>query len=311
MPLTPTRPKQRNKLQASMTSIQDLNQQFAVGDFLTFAKHPSGLMMGIVKTPLCEASFFLQGAHVSHFHPTISQHPVLFMSDSALYEPGRPIRGGIPICFPWFSSHPNQPSLPAHGWARTSEWQVTSTRMANQNIEVTLTLAHDDWELNYHLTFGADLHVSLIINNLAANTRTFEIALHTYFDIGAIQQTEIKGDLAQLQFLDQLTAQIHSPHPAPIKFEAETDRIYQGSAPNIQIHDGGYHRTIRIQAVNSNSTIVWNPWIAKSIRMADFGDDEYLRMCCVETANVRQQEVSLAPTQSHAMQLKISVQDHA
>lgn len=292
-----------------MLSTQTLNQQFALGDFLTFAEHPSGLMMGLVKTPLCEARFFLQGAHVSHFHPTHTQRPVLFMSEAAVYEPGRPIRGGIPICFPWFSSHPTQPTLPAHGWARTSVWQVTSTRFASNQLEITLTLEHDDWQLTYHLTFGADLRASFEAKNIGQNPRSFEIALHTYFDIGAIQETEITGDLSTRPYLDQLTSEIHPPLADPIKFQAETDRIYHGSAPNIQIQDKRFSRVIHIHSKNSNSTIVWNPWIAKSIRMADFGNDEYLRMCCVETANVRQQAITLAPHQAHVTQLTISVEN--
>lgn len=292
-----------------MLSIQTLNQQFALGDFLKFAEHPSGLMMGLVKTPLCESRFFLQGAHVSHFHPTHTQRPVLFMSEAAVYEPGRPIRGGIPICFPWFSSHPTQPTLPAHGWARTSVWQVTSTHFASNQLEITLTLEHDDWQLTYHLTFGADLRASFEAQNAGPNPRSFEVALHTYLDIGAIQDTEITGDLSALPYLDQLTSEIHPPLSDPIKFQAETDRIYHGSAPDIQIQDKRFSRVIHIHAKNSNSTIVWNPWIAKSIRMADFGNDEYLRMCCVETANVRQQAITLAPRQAHVTQLTISVEN--
>ncbi len=83
-----------------MPSIQDLNQQFALGDSLKFAEHSSGLLMGILQTDLCSAQFFLQGAHVSHFHPSHAAKPILFMSEAALFEPNRPIRGGIPICFP-------------------------------------------------------------------------------------------------------------------------------------------------------------------------------------------------------------------
>jgi glucose-6-phosphate 1-epimerase len=234
-----------------MLSIQYLNQQFALGDLLKFAEHPSGLMMGLIKTPLCEARFFLQGAHVAHFHPTHTQRPILFMSEAAVYEPGRPIRGGIPICFPWFSSHPTQPALPAHGWARTSAWQVTSTRFSNNQLVITLMLEHDDWQLTYQLTFGSTLRASFAAKNVGPNPRSFEIALHTYFDIGAIQETEITGDLSVLPYLDQLTSEIRPPLAGPIKFEAETDRIYHGSAPEIRVQDNRFCRVIHIHAKNS------------------------------------------------------------
>jgi glucose-6-phosphate 1-epimerase len=290
-----------------MSSLQDLNQQFALSDSLVFAEHSSGLLIGIVQTPRCSAQFFLQGAHVTQFHPSHTRQPLLFMSEAAIFEPNRPIRGGIPICFPWFSAHPTDPSLPAHGWARTSSWQVTSTRQATEHVEVTLTLNHGHWQLNYDLKFGSTLQAALAVTNQAKDSCSFELALHTYFNIGAIQQVQITGDLAHLPYLDQLTAINHPPHPSPIAFNAETDRIYQGTARNIQLHDLANHRLIGIHSQNSNSTVVWNPWIAKSIRMPDFGDQEYLRMCCIETANVRQNQISITPNDTHITTLEIAV----
>jgi glucose-6-phosphate 1-epimerase len=290
-----------------MSSLQDLNQQFALSDSLVFAEHSSGLLIGIVQTHRCSAQFFLQGAHITHYQPSHAPQPILFTSEAALFEPNRPIRGGIPICFPWFSAHPTDPSLPAHGWARTSSWQVTSTRQAPEHVEVTLTLNHGHWHLNYDLKFGSTLQVALAVTNQATDTCFFELALHTYFNIGAVQQVQITGDLAHLPFLDQLAAITHPPHPFPIAFNAETDRIYQGTARNIQIHDLANHRLITLHSQNSHSTIVWNPWIAKSIRMPDFGDQEYLRMCCIETANVRQNGISIAPNDTHVTSLEIAV----
>lgn len=290
-----------------MPSIQDLNQQFALSDSLKFAEHSSGLLIGLVQTDLCSAQFFLQGAHVSHFHPSHAAKPILFMSEAAIFEPNRPIRGGIPICFPWFSNHPGDPSLPAHGWARTSTWQVHSTKQTSEYTEVILVIKNENWHLSYRLRFGAKLEAIISVHNNATQQRAFEIALHTYFDIGNIDQVEVTGDLAHLPYLDQLTAQTHPPSPDPIQFTAETDRIYQGSAPRIQLHDQANLRTIVIESKNSDSTVVWNPWIAKSIRMADFGNDEYLRMCCIETANVRQNQITLQPNGDHTTSLTISV----
>lgn len=290
-----------------MSYLQDLNQQFALGDSLRFAEHPSGLLIGTVQTTLCRAQFFLQGAHLTNFQPSHTPTPILFMSEAALFEPQRPIRGGIPICFPWFSSHPNTPSLPAHGWARTSAWELLSTSQTPEQLEVALSLDHDDWQLTYELKFGSTLQAALRVKNGAAMPRAFELALHTYFNIGSVAQTHISGDLAQLPYLDQLTGIVHPPNPASINFTAETDRIYQGSAANIQLHDRANQRTIQLYSQNSLSTIVWNPWIAKSIRMPDFGDNEYLRMCCIETANVRQNQIDLAPNHSQTTSLEISV----
>lgn len=290
-----------------MSSLQDLTQQFALDNALFFEEHPSGLLIGRVQTSHCDAQFFLQGAHVTHFHPFITTKPLLFLSEVAVFEPARPIRGGIPICFPWFSTHPTDPTLPAHGWARTSLWQVVSTSNSSECVKVVLKLEQDDWHLEYDLEFGTNLQASLTITNLALHSRSCELALHTYFDVGSIHQVQVSGDLSLLPYLDQLTSTEHLPVSTPIGFQSEVDRIYQGSAPTIQLHDQAHQRTIVLQSHNSNSTIVWNPWIAKSIRMPDFGDLEYLKMCCIETANVRQNQLTLSPNSQHTTTFKITV----
>jgi len=290
-----------------MSSIRDLNQQFALDGSLTFAEHPSGLLLGIVKTPHCSAQFFLQGAHVTHYQPTHTDQPILFLSQEAIFEPSRPIRGGIPICFPWFSAHPTDPSLPAHGWARILPWQVRSAQQTETTVEITLTLNHTDWQLTYQLRFGATLQASLAVTNNASTLRTFEVALHTYFQIGAIEQTKISGGLSELPYYDQLDASTYPPQAEAICFKDETDRIYHGSATKIHLHDQAHQRIIDLSSKRSQSTIVWNPWIAKSKRMSDFGDQEYLRMCCIETANVRNHHISLEPFESHSTSLEISV----
>lgn len=229
------------------------------------------------------------------------------MSQEAIFEPSRPIRGGIPICFPWFSAHPTDPSLPAHGWARILPWQVSSSRQTETTVEVILSLHHDDWQLTYQLRFGATLQASLAVTNNASILRSFEIALHTYFYIGAVEQTKITGALSQLPYYDQLDASTYPPQAEAIYFKAETDRIYHGSATRIHLHDQANQRIMDLDSSHSQSTIVWNPWIAKSKRMSDFGDQEYLRMCCVETANVRNNQISIEPCESHCTSLEISV----
>ena len=294
-----------------MNSLATLNQQFALDTVLTFQEHSSGLLVGQINSDLCLGQFFLQGAHVTDFRPTHTDQPVLFLSQAAIFEPHRAIRGGIPICFPWFSNHPADSSLAPHGWARNTEWQVTSTRYHEDNVEITLSLNQSGWQLEYQLSFGAKLRAIFSATNTTPQATEFEIALHSYFNIGAIEQVSITGDLAQVPFLDQLTGLEHPADSQPIVFSAETDRIYQGLASDIELHDQANQRIVRVVAENSASTIVWNPWIAKSKRMADFGDDEYLRMCCIETANVRQNRVCIAPQSTHRTSVEISVVDLA
>jgi glucose-6-phosphate 1-epimerase len=275
-------------------NIHELNTQHSIGDELVFAEHSSGLVFGKVETRHCTGEFFLQGAHVTRFQD------LLFMSNEAVYAPNKALRGGIPICFPWFNSHPNDPSLPAHGWARTTLWSVLKTHRSDSQIGIDLGLSKDGFDLVYQISMGNKLSARLDVRNCSQDFLDYEVALHTYLRVGSIDQVAIIGDLEQCGYYDQLTRLDSRPTSEPIRFTQETDRIYYGQAPHISINDTSKGRAIELQAEGSEATVVWNPWTEKSKRMADFGDSEYQQMCCVETANVRRRSVRLAPGQTHS-----------
>lgn len=282
--------------------IDALNARYGIGNDLVFGEHPSGLVYGKIQTNACTGEFFLQGAHVTHYQD------ILFMSRQAIYQQGKALRGGIPICFPWFNSHPSQPSLPAHGWARTSLWQVLKTYASDDGVHIELGLANDGFNLVYRIVMGAKLSVSLEVQNSSQIARDYEVALHTYFRIGDIHQVTIKGDLERCGYYDQLTKQDHPQTNHSIGFNQETDRIYYGKAPSTEIEDRCLGRVLRVESEGSDSTVVWNPWIEKSKKMSDFGDDEYRQMCCIETSNVRLSSVRLEPGQSRMTSVEISQQ---
>lgn len=282
--------------------INALNARFGIAENLVFSEHPSGLVYAKVQTSHCTGEFFLQGAHVTHYQD------ILFMSRQAIYQQGKALRGGIPICFPWFNSLPSQPSLPAHGWARTSLWQVLTTYASDDGVHIELGLANDGFNLVYRIVMGAKLSVSLEVQNSSQIARDYEVALHTYFRIGDIHQVTIKGDLERCGYYDQLTKQDHPQTNHSIGFNQETDRIYYGKAPSTEIEDRCLGRVLRVESEGSDSTVVWNPWIEKSKKMSDFGDDEYRQMCCIETSNVRLSSVRLEPGQSRMTSVEISQQ---
>lgn len=228
------------------------------------------------------------------------------MSQEAVYALGKPLRGGIPICFPWFNSHPNDPSLPAHGWARTSIWNVLKTQRSDAGIEIHLGLSRDGFNLIYKIQMGDALGVSLEIHNDSQTLLEYEVALHTYFQLGDVNLAEIQGDLQNCGYYDQLTHTDHPPMNSAIRFTQETDRIYYGKAPRIVIDDRSLERKIQIESQASQATVVWNPWVDKSKRMADFGDSEFKNMCCVETANVRRSKITIKPNQFDAIGVRIS-----
>lgn len=275
-------------------SIDQLNNQFAIGDQLRFITHDSGLIQGVVCTAKCNGSFFLLGAHLSAFQPKSQSAPVLFQSSQSNYEEGKAIRGGVPICFPWFSAHPTDSDRPAHGLVRQSVWEVVRTSAENELVSVTLRWSNESFELRYEIVWGDSLQFQLAIQNQTDSLLSYEVALHTYLEVSDVANVTIEG-LESTPFIDQLTKAANQPTGESIRFIEETDRIYQGRIDRVLLRDSGFNRTVVIQPVGSESTVIWNPWIAKSKRMADFGDDEYVRMCCVETANIRAKARQLGP----------------
>ena len=286
--------------------IDGLNRRFGLGKELVFKVHPSGLVMADVQTSQCTGEFFLQGAHVTRYQPNHQTHPVLFMSQQALYTSGKALRGGIPICFPWFNSHPSDPSLPAHGWARTSVWNLVQTQKVDGRIEVDLGLAKDGFDLIYRISMGDTLQVSLEVRNAAEVPLEFELALHTYLSLASIDQVSIGGDLEECGYYDQLTQKLHEPEKQPIRFVQETDRIYYGQAARIVLDDPAWQRSIQIDSSGSQATVVWNPWVAKAQKLGDVGADGYRHMLCVETTNAADDARQLAPGAEHTLTTEIS-----
>lgn len=281
-----------------MTCIEELNELYALDHCLSFEKHSSGLTLAKVTIPECRAEFMLHGAHVLSYQPASRDSSILFLSDKAIFETGKPIRGGIPICFPWFGSHPTDQTMPAHGWARVQEWELIETaRTANQVI-IRMALSRDELHATCELAFGPELAIDVAVTNHGKTRQSFEIALHTYFRINSVHDVEIIG-LENVPYVDQIKGDFHPEENRAIRFSEETDRIYQGSVKEIILSEQNQKAQFIIEPRGSRSTIVWNPWIEKSKRMPDFGDEEYLGMCCIETANVRANQIEIAPGQCH------------
>ena len=267
------------------------------------------------------AEISLMGAHVLSYRPA-GEKEVLFLSEhSAFAQTGPAIRGGVPICWPWFGPA-NRDVLPnattSHGFARQMMWELAERReVSPRRTEVTLAL-HDTpeslviwphrFDLRMLVSVGATLEMSLTTTNVDEAPFTIAQALHTYFSIGDIDAVSIRGFDA-LKFIDKAPANppAANPQPGDIRITEETDRIYLGHCGQAVIVDGANARQILIDKSASRTSVVWNPWIAKSQRMADFGDEEFHRMVCVETCNVADDAVTLAPGASHTLAATISV----
>jgi D-hexose-6-phosphate mutarotase len=256
------------------------------------------------------ATIALHGAHLIDYIPR-DQEPVIFTSREAIFKEGKAIRGGIPVCWPWFGAHPSDSSMPAHGFARNRFWQLVSSKSSPEGTEVVLELDTDSIDLWQHSTkltltifVGKELQLDLTTTNLGDTEVTIGGALHSYFIVGSIEQTTLSG-LDQTSFLDTLSNTTET-QIGDIHFNSETDSIYKQTEAAVTIHDPLLKRNIHISKSGSTSTVVWNPWINKAAALADLADDEYHDFLCIEAANAHEDVYTLQANQSHTLSTSIS-----
>ena len=300
-----------------MPTVTELNSRFGIPGVAAIDAGNGGLPRVRVSSPVAEAEIYLHGAHVTHFQPR-GHKPVLFMSAASLFDPAKAIRGGVPLIFPWFGPSTTNPKAPQHGFARTTTWDVRGIRTgADAVTEVTLglgsspaSLAH--WPHAFDATFtiavGKSLEMALEVVNKSQSEIRFEEALHTYLAVGDIRRTTIDG-LAGRVFIDKVdSAARKTQPPGAFMLSGETDRVYLDTPDTVTVDDAANGRKLVVSKSGSASTVVWNPWVEKSKAMADFGDDEWPGMLCIETANASDNAVRLAPGATHTMRATVSVQ---
>jgi glucose-6-phosphate 1-epimerase len=299
-----------------MTS-PELNQQFALANALRFETAAGGLTRAIISTPLAEAEIYQHGAHIAHW-AVRGRKPVLFMSSKSFFAPGKPIRGGVPIIFPWFGPRSGDKPGPAHGFARTALWSVESASLLSSGaVEIVFgltadqasrTLGFDAFSVRFTTTIGGELSMSLDVSNQSQAPLVFEEALHTYFAVSSIRDVAVHG-LEGATYIDKTDSFSRKVQPdTPIRISKETDQVHMNSTAACVISDPSWDRRIVITKTGSNSTVVWNPWIAKAAALEDMAPDEWQSMVCVETANVGGNAVTLAPGDSHRLTATISVE---
>jgi glucose-6-phosphate 1-epimerase len=278
---------------------------------------PGGLAVLRVTAPSATAEIYLRGAHVASWTPSSSNPSVIWMSEHAEYTEGVPLRGGVPICFPWFGANADDPTEPSHGFARLAEWELVEAKDVGSTVVLTLRLKDDmatrasawghRFEALYTVTVGSHLDLSLTVTNPDRKPFTFEAALHSYFGVSDIHSVSVTG-LEDVPFIDKLDGAAALPAEGhAVRFAGETDRIYLGSADIIRVVDPSAKREIEVRPTESHSTVVWNPWVAKAAKMADFGNDEWPGMVCVETANIGDASVTLSSGESHTMAVRYDV----
>jgi glucose-6-phosphate 1-epimerase len=297
-----------------MTSLDELNRRFAIPGVAQIIVGNGGLPRISITTPLATAEIYLHGAQVTSWRPTGSED-VIFLSEHSQFETGKAIRGGIPVCFPWFRNKVDDPKAPSHGVVRTKAWELDSVESHGDTIVVSFSTVSDegtrawwpyDFRLVHRATIGAELTQELVTTNTGTVPARFEEALHTYYRVGAAEKVNITG-LDGVAYLDNTDGNREKRQAGDIVFTAQTDRAYLDTTHAVEIADPVLRRRIRVEKQNSRTTVVWNPWSTGAETLSDLGDEEWRTMACVEASNMRVYPVDIAPGQQHTMRTVISV----
>lgn len=301
----------------SNAHIEALHRRFGKEGLAEVVAGKGGLPKVQITSPAGTAEIYLYGAHVTRWCPAGEQE-VLFVSEASDWAPGKAIRGGIPICFPWFGPKAGDASAPNHGFARLREWRLDSlTALDDGGVTMVCVLESDAatqalWPHTfcaaYRITVGKTLRLELtVINNGTAPLR-FEEALHTYFSVGQIAQVRIQG-LDQTSYLDKNDQFRAKRQVGDLYFEGPVDHVYLHTGEPVDIIDPGLRRRVRTEKQHSTNTVTWNPWQEGAAALRDFGDDEWRHMVCVEGSNVMDAAIVLGPGEEHSLRVTLRVEE--
>lgn len=279
-----------------------------MADLVVVEAGEGGLPCARVRSARAEAEIYLHGGHVTRWQPRGAE-PVLFLSRRAAYAPGKAIRGGVPLIFPWFGPRANDPRAPMHGFARSRAWRLlTSGPGPDDGVVVELGLEDDAatralWPFAFSLRFrvmvGDTLALALEVVNTSPTPVTVETALHTYLAVGDVETVTIAG-LEDTPYIDKVEGMARKRHGSgPLRLTGETDRVFLGTGARCVVADRALERRVVVDKAGSATTVVWNPWATKAAGIADLEPEDWRRMVCVETANAADDALTLAPGGRH------------
>ena len=309
--------------------VAELQNKFAMPGVLGFETTASGMVLAHVTTAHAKATVYLHGAHLTDWQP-VGQKPVIFLSARSAMEPGKPIRGGVPVIFPWFGERHDGKAGPQHGFARTSVWTLAFAALVGEDMHLTFTLeptdvsrdlGFDHFKLVYRMTIGRRLTLELTVGNdsgsggaraehMATNGAplVFEEALHTYYAVADARRVSIDGlgGTTYIDKVDDFKRKVQTE--STLKFAGRTDRPYLNTTATCVLHDPAGARKITVAKAGSKSTVVWNPWSEFTATMVDMEPDAWLHMTAIETANVGEDAVTLKARETHVMRATVSIE---
>lgn len=301
---------------------ETLNERFGIPGQLSFRADPGGLVFADIDNAQGTATLCLQGAHITTWRPKSQAEPVVWLSPMAKYAPGKSIRGGVPVCWPWFGPHATESGFPGHGFARTVEWKVIGGKALDSGeTQIRLMLAQNDatraqWpkatRVELTATVGERLTIDLTTTNLDTEDIVIGEALHTYFQIGDIGDIQVLG-LEGCEYIDKVDGGARKTQQGAVACAGEVDRVYVNTAAECVIVDPGLKRRVRVGKSGSNATVVWTPWVDKAEKMGDFGpgrNDQggWREMVCVESANAAENVVTVPAGESHTLRVVYSAE---
>jgi glucose-6-phosphate 1-epimerase len=295
----------------------ELARRFNLPSVLRFEDASGGLVRAVVSSQAAEAEIYLQGAHVARWKPR-GQRPVLFLSSKSLFMPGKAIRGGVPVIFPWFGPRAEGKPGPAHGFARTTEWALEGTKLrSDEDVEITLALApnesarafdYGDFALRFRVTVGSNLQMELEVHNYGKEPFIYEEALHSYFAVGDVRQASVSG-LEGTLYIDKIDGfKRKELGSEAVRIAKETDQVHLNTSATCIVNDPAWNRRLIVEKSGSETTVIWNPWIDKTTRMSDMAPGEWQEMICVETANAADNALRLAPGGTHKLTTSIRLE---
>ncbi len=298
-------------------NLEQLNTQYGLTGQLKFVEGKGGFPFIEIQNKSAKALISVYSGQVLSFQPVTEPEDVLFLSNQAYYQNGKAIKGGIPICWPWFGPDPKGLGRPSHGFVRNRLWSVVSTEATSETeTKVTLGLADtaetqtiwpQSFELAIEISVGNTLSMALVTRNLGDQAFSITQALHTYFKVGDISQVRILG-LENTQYLDKVDSGVQKTQQGAVAIAQEVDRVYTDVQGELAIEDAALGRRIRITSSGSKTAIVWNPWAKICSEMADLDNDDYKSLVCVETANAANEVVDVAPHSEYRLVANYTVE---
>ena len=262
----------------SMETVTELDRQFGIPGIAQVVTGNGGLPKVRVTAPVAEGEIYLHGAHVTSWRRSGAEE-ALFVSTTSRWQDGIAIRGGVPICFPWFGDKADDPKAPAHGFVRTKPWRLDAITCSGDAVTVTMSTGSDEatrqwwpaeFRLNYRATFGSELSLELELLNTGPTALRFEEALHAYHRVGDVRTARLEG-LDGIHYLDKTANYHENVQSGDVTIASETDRVYLDTPGAVELHDPVLRRRIRVSKENSLTTVVWNPWAEKAKSYGRFG----------------------------------------